>query len=50
MKVLIIKVAINDSRILKGIPYIKRPYGNTSKLPIATHIITNAMNQEMKVV
>ena len=41
---------MNDSRILRGIAYNKRPYGNTPKLPTTTHIITNAKNQERKVV
>ena len=50
MKVFIIKDATNVSRILKGIAYNKIVYGKTARLPITTHIITNATNQEKKVV
>ena len=36
--------------MLKGIAYNRIPYGNTPKLPITNHIITNATNQERNVV
>lgn len=46
----IMNVAINDSRRLKGIAYNKIPCGNTPKLPMTIHIITNPIDQERKVV
>ncbi|MCX6283106.1 MAG: hypothetical protein NTW31_02560, partial [Bacteroidetes bacterium] len=46
----IIRVAIKDSRILKGIANNNIPQGNTPRLPITTHIIMNARNHERNVV
>jgi hypothetical protein len=41
---------MKDSRMLNGIAYHKIPYGKTPRLPIVTHIMTNATNQDRKVV
>lgn len=47
---LMMSVAIHASKILSGTAYNNIPYGKTIKLPIVTHIITNPVNQERKVV